>query len=64
MGILFTGRFRHWMRKRSPSKCCKLLVSAGTVFCGKIGRKSGSCHCMEINILLADSMCVADECQE
>ena len=24
-GSLFTGSFRNWMRKRSPSKCCKLL---------------------------------------
>ena len=40
-GSLFTGSFRNWMRKRLPSKCCKLPVSVGTVFCGTLGRKSG-----------------------
>ena len=39
-GNLFTGSFRNWMRKRSPSKCCKLRVSAGTISTGRMGRKT------------------------
>ena len=41
-GSLFTGSFRNWMRKRSPSKCCKLSVSADNVFCGENGQKERS----------------------
>ena len=37
-GTLFTGNFR----KCSPSKCCKLAVSAGTVFSGKKWQKERS----------------------
>ena len=31
-GSLFIGSFRNWMRKRSPSKCCRLPVSAALCF--------------------------------
>ena len=38
-GPLFTVRFRNWMRKRPPSKCCKLLVSAALCFVGMLVKR-------------------------
>ena len=39
-GSLFTGSFRNWMRKRSPSKRCKLPVCAALCFLGESTKRA------------------------